>query len=388
MTPPRRRFVLVLVLLLGAAALALLLRRPAVVVEVAAVERGPLQVSLEEEGETRVEPRYAIAAPVAGRLLRPTLREGDAVERGQTVAMLAPAPLDVRGREQAEAALQAARAAAEEARARADEASAALALARRSRERHERLAAGGHLAVDTLDQARTAERTAAEALDAARHRVEANECQVESARAALLAAAGDEPGNEIALCSPVTARVLRIFERSERVLLSGTPILELGDPAALEVVVDVLSTDAVALPPHAPMVLDVGGGRQLAGRLRSIEPAAFTKVSPLGVEEQRVRVIGELNGRAEGVGDRYRVTARIVVWEASDVLQAPAGALFRDGEGWAAFVVDAGRARRRAVRVGHRNPDRVEVLAGLRPGERVVVYPPERIRDGARVEVR
>lgn len=387
MTPSRRRLTLALLLLLAGAAVALLLRPSPVVVEVGPVERGPLRVSLEEEGETRVEPRYTIAAPVAGRLLRPALREGDAVQRGQTVALLAPAPLDVRGRQQATAAIAAARAGAEEARARVAEASAALTQARRTSERHERLAAGGHVAAETLDQARTAERTAAEALDAARHRVEAAECQVESARAALLSDS-DQPGREVALCSPVAARVLRLFERSERVVPAGTPILELGDPADLEVVVEVLSTDAVGLPPQAPMVLDAGGGRLLAGQVRSVEPAAFTKVSPLGIEEQRVRVIGALTETAAGIGDRYRVTARIVVWEGSDVLQAPAGALFRQGERWAAFVVDGGRARLRGVRVGHRNPDRVEVLAGLRAGERVVLYPPERLADGARVEVR
>jgi HlyD family secretion protein len=193
--------------------------------------------------------------------------------------------------------------------------------------------------------------------------------------------------------------VLRLLEDSERVVPAGTPILELGNPANLEIVVEVLSTDAVGIAAGAAMTVDVGGGRRLAGQVREVEPAGFTKISPLGVEEQRVRVVGELDpGRAEGMpgekgrqaftaalGDRFRVRGHIVLWRGDAVIQAPSGAVFRTGDGWAAYRIDAGRARLTRVEVGHRGADTVEVLSGLGVGDRLVLYPGARITDGARV---
>jgi HlyD family secretion protein len=382
----RRRLPIALALLVVAAIVALLLRPERIAVETAAVTVGPLEAALEEQGETRVEPRFAVAAPVAGRLLRPALREGDAVRAGEPVAVLLAAPLDPRAAEQARAALAAAEASHQEAHARVAEAVAAHRQAERTRQRMERLAAAGQLAAQELDQARTAERTARETLDAVRHRDEAAEAQVAAARAVLgqLAGGGAAEGR-LVLPAPVDGRVLRVFESSERVVPAGTPLLEVGDPSRLEVVVEVLSTDAVALPAGAPMTLDAGAGAALRARLRRVEPAAFTKVSPLGVEEQRVRVVADVLDPAPGVGDRYRVEARIVLWRGERVVRAPVGAVFRHGDGWAAFAVEDGRARRRPLRIGHRSAEEVEVLEGLREGERVVVYPPERLADGARV---
>ena len=386
MTHIRRRLLAAGALLFAGLLVALLLRPRPVEVEVAGVVRGSLEVALEEQGETRIEPRFTVAAPVGGRLLRPTLREGDPVRAGDPVAVLHPAPLDPRAAEQAQGALRAALASEEEAQARVGEATAAHRQAQRTRERQERLAAAGQLAAEDLDQARTAERTAREALDAARHRAQAAAGQVEVARAVLEEVQpGQEGRRRIVLTAPADGRVLRVFEPSERVVAAGTPLLELGDLARLEVVVEVLSTDAVNLAPGALMLVDAGAGRELRARLRRVEPAAFTKVSPLGVEEQRVRIVGDVLEPASGVGDRYRVEARIVIWQGEGVLQAPTGAVFRDGDGWASFVVEGGRARLRALRIGHRNSERVEILDGLRAGERVVLYPPERLAAGARI---
>ncbi len=359
------------------------LRPERVPVDLATVGRGPLETTLEAEGETRIEPRFTIAAPVAGRLFAPTLREGDAVVAGDVVARLAVSPLDPRSRRQAEAAVAAARAGNAEALARVAEAKAALAQSRITRERSERLFAAGTLAAEGLDQARTAERTQTELLDAARHRAEAAAGELAGARAALLE--GTASGGVVSLAAPVSGKVLRRFEESERVVPAGTPILEIGDPARLEAVVDVLSTDAVSLASGDSIRLDVGGGKVLRGRLRTIEPAGFTKVSPLGVEEQRVRVIGDLLDTDARVGDRFRVLASIVLWRGESVLQVPAGAVFRTGESWSVFVVQGGRAHRRGIRAGHRSALAVEVLGGLAAGERVIIYPSDRVTDEGRV---
>jgi HlyD family secretion protein len=364
------------------AAAAWMLRPAPVPVDVSRASRGPMRVTLDEDGQTRVHPRYVVAAPVAGRLAALTLNEGDHVNRGDTVARLTPSPLDPRGREQAEANLRAARAAYSEAEARLGQARGAHDLAKRSLERSENLAAAGQLAADALDRARTEETTALQAVDAAAFRVEATRCQAESARAALIESG---TGATISMCAPADGRVLRLYEDSERVVPSGAPILEIGDPAHLEIVVDVLSTDAVGIPARAAIRLDAGSGRVFDGRVRMIEPAAFTKISPLGVEEQRVKVIGEFAGSVPDLGDAFRLDASIELWSSADVLKVSAGAVFRSIDGWAVFVVDGGHARRRAVTTGHRNPDDVEIVSGLAAGETVVIHPGDWLADGARV---
>jgi HlyD family secretion protein len=387
MSAVRRRLLVVLVVTLAIALVAWLVRPRPIAVDVAAVRRGPMQVVLEEQGETRVEPRFVVSAPVGGRLLRPALRAGDAVRRGDLVAAIAVAPLDPRADEQARAALVAAQAGKEEADARVAEARATHRQAVRNRERLEHLAAAGQLAAADLDEARTQERATREALDAAHHRAEAAAGQVAAARAVVDEVGAGDGVRRVPLASPADGRVLRVFEPSERVVPAGTPILEVGDPARLEVVVEVLSTDAVALAAGTRMLLDVGAGAPLPARLRHVEPAAFTKVSPLGVEEQRVRAVGDVEGDARGVGDRYRVEAQLVLWQSDGTLQAPIGAVFRRGDGWAVFVAADGRARLRAVEIGHRNAAAAEVRAGLRDGERVVLYPPERLDSGDRIAV-
>jgi len=250
--------------------------------------------------------------------------------------------------------------------------------------------------------ARSAETVARRGADAARFRVDAAASEVSVAKAALLAG-GEGVADEnrrVTLAAPADGRVLRVLEESERVVAAGTPILEVGDPARLEIVIEVLSSDAVRVRPGMPVRLEAWGGEgTLAAAVRTIEPAAFTKISALGVEEQRVNVIADLAGATGGLGDGYRVEARIVIWSSDAVLKVPASALFRaaapaagapagGGAGWAAFTVDAGRARLRAVEVGHRTAAEAEIAGGLAAGDRVVLHPPNELRDGARVAIR
>ena len=392
-----------LVAAFGAAALAALgyaLLRPAPVpVELAEVTRGPLRVTVDEEGEARVRERFTVAAPTSGRLLRIVLDEGDEVEAGAVVARVVPSPLDPRDEAAAQARLEAAEAQKSAADARRALAEAALAQAHRDADRSERLRTGGTISDETHEQARLALTRAREEARAAGFGVDAAVHEVQAARAALMSAHAPVPragaasetcGDGSVPCvdvrAPVAGEVLRVREESERIVLAGTPLLELGDPADLEIVVDVLSADAVRIRPGAEMsVEEWGGDAPLRARVRRVEPSGFTKVSALGVEEQRVNVIGDFVDPPGRLGDGFRVEVRIVVWEAPDVVRVPASALFRRGEGWAVFVADGARSRRRDVTVGQRGSFEAEVREGLQPGERVVLHPSDRLADGMRV---
>ena len=381
---PKRLGVVAAVALAAAGAIWLLRPGP-LQVETARVARGPLQVTVDEEGETRVRDRYVVAAPVTGRVARIDLREGDLVAAGAVVARLFAAPLDARAREQAVARVAQAEDAQRAADAAVKQAQAAAEQARRTCQRAQQLAARNLIAPEERERAELEETTRARELESALFRAQAAAHDVEVARAALLAGAD----TDISLRSPVTGRVLRIPERSERVVLAGTPLLELGDPAKLEIVADLLSSDAVRVKPgDAVLIEGWGGGDTLRGRLRRIEPSGFTKVSALGVEEQRVNVIGDFVDSPGAMGDRYRVEVRIVVWEGRDVLRVPTSALFRHGDGWSVFVVGQGRARRRDVRLGHRSAFDTEIVEGLNEGDVVVRNPTDRIADGLRVVVR
>ncbi len=378
---PKRIAVAAAVVLAAAGAIALL--RPApLAVETVPATRAPMRVTVDEEGETRVRDRYVVAAPVAGRVARITLREGDLVAAGAVVARVLPAPLDARAREQATARVAEAEDAQRAADAGVVQARAALAQARRGRERAQQLAAQNLIAPEERERAELEETTRAQEVESAEFRAQAAAHDVEVARAALPAGAG----NAIPLHSPIRGRVLRIPERSERVVPAGMPLVELGDPARLEIVADLLSSDAVQVKPGDPVLIEEwGGGTTLRGRLRVVEPSGFTKVSALGVEEQRVNVIGDFVDPPGALGDRYRVEVRIVVWEGSGVLQVPASALFRRGDGWSVFVVEGERARQRDVQVGHRTAFDAEIVHGLKDGEVVVRHPSDRIAEGVRV---
>jgi len=381
----------------GVAAAALgvlwLLRAPAQRVEIGQATRGPLVVTVDEEGTTRVRQRYGVAAPVSGRLLRLALDEGDAVAEGDVVVRLDPAPLDARTLQQARARRDAAADAERQAAARVAQVHALRAQAVRERERARRLAAAGTLSAQAREAAELELTSRSRELEAADFAARSAAHEAEVAEAALLAAGGETGSGRptvLEVRAPSSGRVLRVFEESERVVAVGTPLLEIGDPGDLEVVVDLLSTDAVRVAPGAAVALEDWGGRApLGGRVRRVEPSGFTKISALGVEEQRVNVIVDLVERPpEGfvLGDGYRLEARIVVWQTDDALQVPSSALFRRDGVWHVFRVEGGRARLRGVEVGERSASDAEVKAGLEAGDEVVLYPSDRVEEGVRVE--
>ena len=381
-----RRVAWALVAVAVAAFAAYVLRPKPVPVTVARVARQAMRVTLDEEGEVRAYARYVVTAPVAGRLLRVALRAGDRVRRGTVIARVAPVPLSAREREEQVARVAAAEAVRREAEERVHRAEAARAQAARDRLRAEELADKGFVPRQSAEQSRLAETTAEEEVAAARYRVASAAAEVEAARAGLIATRADGPAGLVDLRAPATGAVLRVHEESERVVAAGTPVLTLGDPSRFEVVVDYLSSDAVRIRAGMPMLLaGWGGPGAIRARVRLVEPGAFTKVSALGVEEQRVNVAADFVDAPGPLGDGYRVDARVVLWESPSALTVPASSLFRSGEGWAAFVVGGGRARMRAVEVGQRNAELAEVLGGLAEGEVVVRHPPSALGEGARV---
>ncbi len=381
-----------------AAGLALGFMPRAVPVDVAEVTRAPLAVTVEEEGKTRVNERYQVSAPVAGYVRRISLEAGDGVAAGQVLAVIEPArsvALDPRTRVQAQAQAGAAQAALAAAQANARAAAAAAQLAQQERARTESLRQSNFVSAQALDSARTAETRARAADAAAQHAVRVARFDLETARAALASTARLQAGGAaeaVQVRAPVAAHVLKLLHESEGAVATGQPLLEIGDPASLEVEVEVLSTHAVKIAPGSKVILDRWGGDQaVEGTVRVVEPSGFTKVSALGVEEQRVRVIVDFASPREAwarLGDGYRVEARFVLWEGRDVLQLPTSALFRQGEGWAAFVIDGRRVRLVPVKVGQRAGLVTQVVSGLKAGDSVVAHPDETIEDGVRVKPR
>jgi HlyD family secretion protein len=385
----------------GIAALLVIAAMPKPVpVDVAEVARGPLEVTIDEDGVTRVKDRYVVSLPLTGSLGRLELRAGDAVVEGGVLARvepMAPQLLDERSRTQADARVAASQAAQRQARAAVARAEAALALAQQTEQRQVQLAERGGAPQTTLDQARFEARARQEELTSARFGVRVADYEVRMAQAAagrMADARGkpDEAQDQLEVPSPIDGRVLRVLHQQEGVAQAGTPLLELGDPAALEVVVDVLTADAVQIQPGAQVELvRWGGERALMGRVQRVEPSAFTKISALGVEEQRVNVVIELASPREeweALGDGFRVEARIRVWREDDVVRIPSSALFRHEEGWAVYVIEGEQARLRVVQVGRRNGFEAQITEGLEPGARVVVHPSEQVVDGVTVRVR
>lgn len=366
-------------------------------VEWAIAERGPMRVTVDEDGITRIRERYLVSAPLAGRLARITLDEGDAVVAGETVVAAInpadPALLDPRARAEAEARVRAAEAALDRAGAAAVRASSALELAQTEARRLEEAQARGAATGLELERARSLETIRLEEAREAQFARQIAKFELELARAALLRGSEEDgAGQRFEITAPVDGRVLRVLQESAAVVAPGAPLVEIGDPTDLELVVDVLSSDAVEIRPGAPAILEQWGGEApLEGRVRLVEPAAFTKISALGVEEQRVNVIIDFVDPPEerqGLGDGYRVEARIVVWEHPAALTVPTGALFRHAESWALFAIADGRASMRDVEVGERNGVNAQILEGLEEGDPVVVYPSDRVRDGVRVTPR
>ncbi len=358
-------------------------------VETANVTRGSLRVTVDEEGETRLRDRYAITAPVTGRLERIALAEGDEVRPGRVVARIAPLPLDAPTLAQAQARLLGAEALQREADSRVSQARRMVEDAARSEARVIRLTAAGALAERDREQAALSLRVAEDNLHAAVAHASAAAAEVRAARATLPAPAPSSDATIIPVRSPVAGRVLRVPERSERVVAAGTPILEIGDARALEVVIDVLSTDAVGIAPGAVAeIANWGGDGSLEGCVRTVGPAGFTRISALGVEEQRVNVVIDLVDSPLSLGDGFRVEARVVVWEGENVLTVPSSAVMRDADGWSVFIVRDGRAMRQRVGIGHRTGAAVEVRTGLADNAQVILFPSDQIRNAVRVRAR
>ena len=434
--PPRssRRIAQWVLGVLAVAALAWFGLRPAPIdVEMAQAERGPMQVVIEAEGKTRVRERFVVSALVPGRLARLTLEPGDAVERGDIVARLDPLPLDAAVKAadarlaewraqlagvdtqrpkpetlfQARARIRAAEATARQAEALQAQAEAAYEQAGRTAQRAERLAAAGAMSRETYESEQLNATTRREALEAARLEAQRAISEVTAAQAdlAILQARQRDPDYlldvyrariaeveaELAklrddalrtqIQAPISGRILRVLERHARVVAAGTVLLEIGDVRDLEVVIDVLSTDAMRITPGMPVVVSP----DTPARVQRIEPSAFTKVSALGVEEQRVNVIATLAEPATAYGDGYRVEVKIVIWERDEVLKLPLSALFRCERAWCVFTVENHRAKRIQVELGQRSDVEAEVRRGLQAGTPVVLYPGERIEEGRRL---
>lgn len=369
-------------------------------VDLATLARGPIAVTISDEGETRVKDVFVVSAPVPGLMRRIGLKAGDQVEAGQTVvARIAPSDpafLDRRSETEARAAVRAAEAALALARATLQRAQAERDFAAAELNRFRGLAATNTISANDLDAAERRDRTAAAATDEARAALRVREFELEQARARLMAPTMARSPQDDCDCvdvtSPVSGSVLRVLQESESVVTSGTPLIEIGNPGELEIVVDLLSSDAVRVEPGQRVLIEAwGGGPPLNGVVRRIEPFGFTKVSALGIEEQRVNVIVDLTDppeRWQRLGHGYRVEPRIVLAAADDVLIVPRAALFREGGRWAVFVDVRGRAVLREVSLGLENSLEAEVTAGLEPGERVVLQPGQRVSPGVRLRAR
>jgi len=390
----RRYTRLIIGLLIIAAIAAMAMWPESLEVDVTQVTQGPLQVTIDEDGETRVRDRFVVSAPVAGRLSRIELEPGDPVKRGQTIlARMTPgeAPLlDPRTRGEFTAGVEAARAAVGQAQAERERAAAALARARSTLQRQQALEKAGAIARDALEEAQTAVLTTEEAARAAEFSVRRAEQELQVASARLLSPAPG--GRMITVVAPVDGVVLRRVRESEAIVGSGEPLIEIGNPSRIEVIADLLSTDAVRVRPGTDVLIEQWGGDEpLHARVRRVEPSGFMKVSALGVEEQRVNVVidfADPAAVAKVLGDGYRVEVRIVVWRDENVLKAPVGSLFRRDAGWAAFVVDEGVAHLRPVELGQRNESEAQIVKGLSAGQTLVLHPPDTLTDGMRVTVR
>lgn len=366
-------------------------------VEAAAVDRGPFETQVAEEGRTRLRQRYAVSAPLSGRLARIALEPGDVVAAGAVVATLTPAlsPMfDARTVQELAARVQAAQAGVARAGSQAEAARVALAQARSAQQRSAQLVQQGFVSPIQAENDQLAVAAAQQALAAAVEGRHVAEHELGVARAAQLATGA--PGGSASrfeVRSPVAGRVLRVLQASEGVVPLGTPLLEIGDVAQLEIVAELLTSDALKAAPGSPVrIEDWGGPGTLQGRVRTVEPAAFTKVSALGVEEQRVIVRIDLTSPADqwrALGDGFRVGVRIVTQRVDDALRVPVSAVFPRAEGGhAVFVIDAGHARQRPVEIGARNGQHAWVTKGLALGDSVIVYPPSTVEEGVRVRIR
>jgi HlyD family secretion protein len=364
-----------------------------VIVETGVVARAPLTVRVAEEGKTRVRNRYVVAVPVAGKMRRVPLKAGDAVEANKTVLTViepvVPPLLDPRARVQAEAVVSMHEAARKQADESVEALRTALKMSEADRERMRSVRKDGTISESDRDKMETDASIKAAEVRAAEFSLQVIDYELAQARAVLQRPDGSMAGNLIEVKSPVSGRVLNVYQESETVVAPGTRILEVGDPADIEIEAEILSRDAVTIKAGDSVEIEQWGGETtLKGRVRRIEPAAFTKISALGVEEQRVYVLADLVDppeAAKSLGDRYRVEVRVAVWHADDVLVVPAGALFREGNKWMTFIYQDGTAKHVTIEAGHTDGRHTEVLSGLKAGDKVLLHPPDTVKDGISV---
>jgi HlyD family secretion protein len=398
LSPRMRRFVQIGIAVVALVVIVFAMLPDPVPADIVTVERGPLQVVVRHEGITRVRDRYMVSAPVRGKVLRIELEPGDPVRADETVVAALepddPMPLDARTRAESRAAVRAAEAELERASAVRLRAAEEKRFADNEVRRIRALAADGIVAESRLDQAETQARAAKEALDAALAAERRARFELERAQASLLpVTVKDDDGGRVELRAPIDGVVLRRLQESEAAVPQGAPLVEIADTSRLEIVADFLSTDAVLFEPGMPAIIDGwGGARSLAATVRRVEPAGFMKVSALGVEEQRVNVLLDFDDPREAwdaLGDAYRVQVGVVVWQTDETLLVPASALFRDGEEWSVFRVDADdTARLTRVEIGRQSGIDAQVTSGLSEGDRVIVHPSDAVTDGTSVTAR
>jgi HlyD family secretion protein len=394
----------VLVLAAAVAGAAWMLRPRPVAVDLASVKNAAMEVTVDDEAKTHMRHVYTVSAPVAGKVLRISAHiedhhVGDPVTADETVVAvmqpMAPSFLDVRSREELQATVAAADAAVKLAESEVRRIEAALEFSRTELQRAQTLARSDTISAKALDRAKLDVETNEAALASARAQLEVRKSERASAAARLIdpASVTQQPSASccIQLRAPVTGRILKIVQESEVVVPSGVPLIEIGDPLDMEVVADLLSTDAVQVKPGASVRIGGWGGSAIRGRVKRVDPAGFLKVSALGIEEQRVRTTIDFVDPPEAwsrLGHDYRVIVHVTVWNSDNALTVPVGALFRRGDDWAVFAVRGGRARTTLVQIGHRNNRVAEVISGLTTGDRVVLHPSDRVSDGTAVAER
>ncbi|QCU90008.1 efflux RND transporter periplasmic adaptor subunit [Thiomicrorhabdus sediminis] len=369
-----------------------------VLVESVHVKTAPLQVNIEEDGQTRVIDRYIIRAPVAGMTCRMHLNVGDTVQSEQTLLNITPLEspvLDSRSRAQAEAQVAAAKAALKSSKQQAQAAKANAELAFAEFQRYQSLLQKGLVSQDSFDRAKTQSQTAQAQQRSADFQVEVANYELQSALTSLQYSGSNkttDSNEKLAIKSPINGKILKVSRECEGPVATGEALLEVGNPQALEIVVDVLSADAVKIHPGMKVLLERWGGENtLEAVVRQVEPIGFTKVSALGVEEQRVLVISDFISPAEqwqSLGDGYSVEAKFILWQDDEVLQVPSSALFRYQDGWAVFAIDNNTAKRQVVSIGQRNGLSVQILEGLNENQTIINHPSEAIEDGTAIQIR
>ena len=367
--------------------------------DLATVKKSPMEVTVDDEAKTRVRHIYTVSAPLAAKVLRTSLEVGDEVVADQTIVAVmqpsTPSFHDARTHEELRGVMEAAASAVTLGEAERQRIEAALTFSRTELERAQALVNKGVISRKALDKAIFDVETNQAALASAKAQLEVRRYERDSAAARFKnpssAATQTDPACCIQLRAPVTGRVLRRVQESEAVVQAGTPLIEIGNPLDLEVVADLLSSDAVQIKPGFRVRIDGWGGSPVQGRVKRVEPAGFLKVSALGIEEQRVRTTIDFVDPPEAwssLGHDYRVNVHVVTWSATNALTVPVGALFRENDSWAVFAVVSGRARTTPIQIGHRNNQVAEVVSGLSEGTQVVLHPSDRISDGASVSER